>query len=379
MRRAMEVLLSRTRPAQLQFTTTFLTPSVRPSNGAVSSGRLNFSSQQSPKSVIYQRRTFLTTPLAQQQAAARRRADEDEDDNNNVPSQSRHPQQRTTADMATSAPREPAQRTTIRPSYLRERTPATSTKRQDPLNFLMRKGTGSGAQQSQSALGSSTSAGQPIQTDRSTANDFLEQHKDDLDLSFLRQPRRAQEGNPRQQQAQGSSPSGSAGAGSSVQDLLNSLRTRAGPTNSMYPARSSGGTGRPSGGSTTGAINTADMLSPRRPESYANQGSSLPNYLIPTVRASVADLAAPSFRPSPSLGRTQAVDANRGMDVARAFRAVEIRCAVNGVRQDVNKQRFHERPGMKRKRLVMSRWRRRFKEAFRATVRRVEDMRRKGW
>lgn len=90
-------------------------------------------------------------------------------------------------------------------------------------------------------------------------------------------------------------------------------------------------------------------------------------------------MAPPTFRIGPGLGRTVTVQAEKGMDVARAFAMVNIKCNANSVRQDMNAQRFHERPGVRRKRLGMLRWRRRFKEAFRATVRRVEDMRRKGW
>jgi len=67
------------------------------------------------------------------------------------------------------------------------------------------------------------------------------------------------------------------------------------------------------------------------------------------------------------------------MDLARAFRSLEIKCAVNNVKRDFNTTRFHERPGMKRKRLKQVRWRARFKAGFQAIVRRVEDMRRKGW
>lgn len=73
------------------------------------------------------------------------------------------------------------------------------------------------------------------------------------------------------------------------------------------------------------------------------------------------------------------MDTGKGMDVARAFTMVNVKCAANQVRQDFNSQRFFERAGVKRKRLTRVRWRRRFKEAFKATVRRVEDMRRKGW
>jgi len=81
----------------------------------------------------------------------------------------------------------------------------------------------------------------------------------------------------------------------------------------------------------------------------------------------------------PTLGRTVHVDKDRGLDVARAFRTMEIQVARNAVRRDFNKQRFYERPGMKRKRLKSERWRKRFKESFQAAVKRVLKMRKQGW
>jgi small subunit ribosomal protein MRP21 len=83
------------------------------------------------------------------------------------------------------------------------------------------------------------------------------------------------------------------------------------------------------------------------------------------------------FTPGPSLGKT--VQVRNGGDVGRAFRQVEALCARNRVRTDVARQRFHERPGLKRKRLHSERWRRRFKEAFRGTVKMVNKMRKQGW
>lgn len=81
----------------------------------------------------------------------------------------------------------------------------------------------------------------------------------------------------------------------------------------------------------------------------------------------------------PSLGRMIKVDADRGLDVGRAFRMLEMQCAKNKVKQDFNAQRFHERPGLKRKRLKSSRWRRAFKKGFQGLVAQVVAMRRQGW
>lgn len=102
--------------------------------------------------------------------------------------------------------------------------------------------------------------------------------------------------------------------------------------------------------------------------------------IIDETRTAVApDTAAPPFRLNASTGRSVLVDPKRNLDLGRAFRLMEIKCGQNQVRGDFNRQRFHERGGVKRKRLRQQRWRRRFKVGFQAVVRRVEELRRKGW
>ncbi|KAH7047612.1 hypothetical protein B0J12DRAFT_667590 [Macrophomina phaseolina] len=82
-------------------------------------------------------------------------------------------------------------------------------------------------------------------------------------------------------------------------------------------------------------------------------------------------------RLGPMVGRSVPIRDN--MDLAKGLRQLDIICARNRVRQDFNKQRFHERPGLKRKRLASERWRRRFMEGFKATVSRVQYLKRQGW
>lgn len=86
-----------------------------------------------------------------------------------------------------------------------------------------------------------------------------------------------------------------------------------------------------------------------------------------------------TIRLNPSVGRSVEVDPARGISLATGFARLEIMIGVNGVRRDFNKQRFHERPGLKRKRLKSERWRRRFKDGFTAIVDKVKTMRRQGW
>ncbi|KAG9238958.1 hypothetical protein BJ875DRAFT_366732 [Amylocarpus encephaloides] len=85
----------------------------------------------------------------------------------------------------------------------------------------------------------------------------------------------------------------------------------------------------------------------------------------------------PALRLRPSTGRM--VSLTPVMEVASAFKKLDIMCARNQVRSDSNRQRFHERPGLKRKRLASERWRRRFGAGFKATVARVKQLRKQGW
>ncbi|KAI9704815.1 MAG: hypothetical protein M1836_006595 [Candelina mexicana] len=88
---------------------------------------------------------------------------------------------------------------------------------------------------------------------------------------------------------------------------------------------------------------------------------------------------ASSLRLGPSIGRSVAIDSSRGMDLGRGFKKLDMECARNNVRNDSIRQRFHERPGLKRKRMHRVRWRRRFKLGFKAVVQKVADMKRRGW
>jgi small subunit ribosomal protein MRP21 len=97
-----------------------------------------------------------------------------------------------------------------------------------------------------------------------------------------------------------------------------------------------------------------------------------------------AKTAASNNEPAPmklnsTTGRIIQVETERGVDPATAFRRLAMRLAQNNVRKDAQRQRFYERPGLKRKRLKSERWRKRFKEAFQGTVARVVGLKRQGW
>lgn len=103
------------------------------------------------------------------------------------------------------------------------------------------------------------------------------------------------------------------------------------------------------------------------------------------INRSEADYEKPEdrkLRLRPVVGRT--VDfmkmqnpANR--DFARGLAQLSMACKVNRVNADSKRQRFHERPGLRKKRQKSERWRRRFADGFKATCSRVSELARQGW
>lgn len=84
-------------------------------------------------------------------------------------------------------------------------------------------------------------------------------------------------------------------------------------------------------------------------------------------------------RLNPAFGRTVELDASKGRDIVRGINMLASLTARNKVKADFNKQRFHERPGLRRKRLNSERWRARFKKGFTEVTARVSELTRKGW
>jgi len=132
----------------------------------------------------------------------------------------------------------------------------------------------------------------------------------------------------------------------------------------------------------------------RYPTSYEPEfGSrfSTDKMLFPDIKDADEDSTslAPKTRPrvlqelpihlSARTGRTIDVDPLKTNDLGRAMRQLEMLCNRNRIRQDFGRQRFHERGGLKRKRLKSSRWRARFKMGFRTAVDRVQELRKQGW
>lgn len=89
--------------------------------------------------------------------------------------------------------------------------------------------------------------------------------------------------------------------------------------------------------------------------------------------------APPAMRLDAYMGRAEEVNNKAGRPLIRALALLDINCRANKVRQTMNYQRFHERKGLKRKRLKSQRWRRRFMEGFKEMVQKVGRMRKQGW
>ena len=97
---------------------------------------------------------------------------------------------------------------------------------------------------------------------------------------------------------------------------------------------------------------------------------------VTNLRSTLKPRNTATIRSRPSLGRTVDVTPT---GVARALQVLNYDIRANNVRKEQKRQRFHERPGLKRKRLKSERYRARFMIAFKATLRKVRDMRKKGW
>ncbi|KAF8441843.1 hypothetical protein BGX38DRAFT_1331828 [Terfezia claveryi] len=91
-----------------------------------------------------------------------------------------------------------------------------------------------------------------------------------------------------------------------------------------------------------------------------------------------SDSPAPAPRRIPRMGPTAGRSVLVQGDVTVAFTRLRSLVQANRVRSDMMKQRFHERPGLKKKRLKRERHRRRFKEAFKRMVGVVLDMKNRG-
>ncbi|KFX92186.1 hypothetical protein V490_05525 [Pseudogymnoascus sp. VKM F-3557] len=146
---------------------------------------------------------------------------------------------------------------------------------------------------------------------------------------------------------------------SAAQDLLtgfNAARKERGPNSPLNQRKS---------------INLDRMLSPNVSDSDLKDVIS---GLTTNVTTPVAP--KPALRLNARTGRSVVVAG--GVDIGRSFNLLGMSCARNKVKRDFQMQRFHERGGLKRKRLKRERWQRRFMAGFQATISRVKEMKRQG-
>jgi ribosomal protein S21 len=148
--------------------------------------------------------------------------------------------------------------------------------------------------------------------------------------------------------------------GSSSDQLLSSIASHTGPPPAALQQ----------------AFDIGSMKDPVYPLSSSDE-NALGHGVTQDMKVEVKARKPHNFRLKPTLGREVSVTGQ--IDIGKALRLMEMSCSRNRVRTDARVQRFHERPGLKRKRLAKERWRRRFMEGFRATVLRVKQLRNQGW
>ena len=103
----------------------------------------------------------------------------------------------------------------------------------------------------------------------------------------------------------------------------------------------------------------------------------------PSEAASLAAQQQETFanypRLNPTYGRLVELDVSRGRDLVRGIGMLGSLVTRNKVKHEMFRQKYHERGGLKRKRLASERWRARFKKGFKDVTRRVSELTAKGW
>lgn len=102
-----------------------------------------------------------------------------------------------------------------------------------------------------------------------------------------------------------------------------------------------------------------------------------------TINKTTDPLNQPRVRCTPVSGRTVFLEGQRRPGTAhtpeQAFNLLRRIVRTGQIKSLWHRQRFHERPGLRRKRLKSERWRARFKQGFQATTERVRELKKQGW
>jgi len=120
---------------------------------------------------------------------------------------------------------------------------------------------------------------------------------------------------------------------------------------------------------------------PFRPDASTSSNSSAPIRLSDVNKwAEELKQMDKSANLNPKMGRSVTVRHTAdGADLVRKLGALSRLVKGNAIPGDFRAQQFHERPGLKRKRLKRERWRKRFSHNFMQICSRAESLARKGW
>ena len=108
--------------------------------------------------------------------------------------------------------------------------------------------------------------------------------------------------------------------------------------------------------------------------SPTNSNKSVSEQWLEDIRALNTNLHLSS-----KTGRTMAVNPASPQDLSSKLKRLHRLCSEARIPAQAFQQRFHERGGLRRKRLKSQRWRARFLVAFRSVVHRVRNLAKKGW
>lgn len=157
-----------------------------------------------------------------------------------------------------------------------------------------------------------------------------------------------------------------------VLDQSKTNKTRSWAAAQSHPSRGTTLTGR----APTGTSPSQDLFS-QITSDMEQATSGLANWNADEFLSRNYGPAEPEMRLRPSTGRT--VQLKNNVDLARGFALLGKLVSRNRMRADFMRQRFHERPALKRKREKRERWQRRFKQGFRGCLERVYELKAQGW
>lgn len=182
--------------------------------------------------------------------------------------------------------------------------------------------------------------------------------------------------------SQKQSPAGAAQTSQAIDSLLGDIPSYTPRGRSAYGSQSSGRSAASMGAKVFGER----FAGTRQTFQFRRAGldiDSMTGLSMPSQEKKAAAAIPPEEqvypRLNPTYGRTVTLDEERGRDLVRGIGMLNTLMARNKVRADFNKQKFHERGGLRRKRLKSERWRARFKRGFKDVTSRVGELTRKGW